>query len=370
MKTLQRRRRFFRSDYQLCTFLVQIFAFIQAILIFAKTSAAFLSGLGPLRSTPASTTAFLSESQAGDASGVPVSDVERLYYSGKSILVTGASGGLGGALAARIAEIKTARLLVLSGRDATRLNGAAEACSVVGGAMRIEAVPCNLAVSEDVDTLCRAAQEFSAEPAAPGAPPPFFSTIDVLINAGGLSSRSSFLETEASVDQALMEVNFFAGARLSKMLVPAMTTSKGGRGGAVVWVSSVQGLFGLPFRSSYAASKFAVQGYAEAMRAELSCEGVRVHTVSPGYIRTGLSKSALTGDGSAHGKTDDATSSGADPYDVACSILADLANGRNPDGTIALSFSARAALWLKFLFPSMLRKMLEKRFQKGSSSST
>jgi len=73
-----------------------------------------------------------------------------------------------------------------------------------------------------------------------------------------------------------MEVNFFAGARLSKMLVPAMTTSKGGRGGAVVWVSSVQGLFGLPFRSSYAASKFAVQGYAEAMRAELSCEGVRV----------------------------------------------------------------------------------------------
>jgi len=55
---------------------------------------------------------------------------------------------------------------------------------------------------------------------------------------------------------------------------------------------------------------------------------------------------------------------------VACSILADLANGRNPDGTIALSFSARAALWLKFLFPSVLRKMLEKRFQKGSSSST
>eukprot|EP00588_Corethron_pennatum_P011634 CAMPEP_0194281892 /NCGR_PEP_ID=MMETSP0169-20130528/21818_1 /TAXON_ID=218684 /ORGANISM="Corethron pennatum, Strain L29A3" /LENGTH=326 /DNA_ID=CAMNT_0039027063 /DNA_START=145 /DNA_END=1125 /DNA_ORIENTATION=+ len=325
--------------------------------------------------------ALPSESQgAGAAPGVPVSDVERLYYSGKSILVTGASGGLGGALATRIAEIKTARLLVLSGRDATRLNGVAEACSVVSsgrysgqperGGTRIEAVPCNLSVSEDVSTLCRAAQGFSAEPAATGAPPPFFSAIDVLINAGGLSSRSSFLETEASVDQAIMEVNFFAGARLSKMLVPAMTTSKGGRGGAVVWISSVQGLFGLPFRSSYAASKFAIQGYAESMRAELACEGVRIHTVSPGYIRTGLSKSALTGDGSAHGKTDDTTAFGADPYDVACSILADLANGRNPDGTIALSFSARAALWLKFLFPSVLRKMLEKRFQKGNSSST
>ena len=69
-------------------------------------------------------------------------------------------------------------------------------------------------------------------------------------------------------------------------------------------------LVGLPGRTSYAASKFAVQGYCEALRGELASSGVAVHCASPGYIRTNLSKSAVTGDGTPHGKMDSATASG------------------------------------------------------------
>ena len=80
-----------------------------------------------------------------------------------------------------------------------------------------------------------------------------------------------------------MQVNFLAGAAFAKALIPAMISSA--KGGKVIWISSVQGLVGIPNRSSYAASKFAVQGYTESIRGELKSSGVTVHTVSPGYIR-------------------------------------------------------------------------------------
>jgi dehydrogenase/reductase SDR family protein 7B len=131
--------------------------------------------------------------------------------------------------------------------------------------------------------------------------------VDVLVNNGGISSRSSFLQTRLEVDELLMQVNFLSGASLAKALVPAMVE----RGsGAILWISSVQGLLGIPNRTSYAASKFAVQGYCEALRGELASSGITVHVASPGYIRTNLSKSAITGDGSPHGKMDSTTERG------------------------------------------------------------
>jgi dehydrogenase/reductase SDR family protein 7B len=130
----------------------------------------------------------------------------------------------------------------------------------------------------------------------------------VLINNGGVSSRSSFLDTKPEVDAMVMQINFLSGASLAKAVVPGMVDRKSG---AILWISSVQGLFGLPERTSYAASKFAVQGYCEALRGELASSGVNVHVASPGYIRTNLSRSAITGDGSPYGKLDSTTANGA-----------------------------------------------------------
>ena len=89
-----------------------------------------------------------------------------------------------------------------------------------------------------------------------------------------------------------MQVNFLSGAALAKAVVPGMV-QKGL--GAIIWIGSVQGLLGIPQRTSYAASKFAVQGYCEALRGELASSGVTVHVASPGYIRTNLSRSAVGG---------------------------------------------------------------------------
>lgn len=127
--------------------------------------------------------------------------------------------------------------------------------------------------------------------------------------------------------------------------------------------SSIQGKLGTPYRTSYAASKFAVQGYCEALRSELTSSNVHVHIISPGYIRTNLSQSAIMGDGNSYGKTDIATANGKDPDDVALEIMNSVAN-EQMDFTVAATFSAKVALWLKVLAPSVLDKMLVKRFEK------
>ena len=149
---------------------------------------------------------------------------------------------------------------------------------------------------------------------------------------------------------------------MAKTLVPHMVTSN--NGGKVIWIGSIQGKLGTPYRTSYAASKFAVQGYCEALRSELASSNVSVHIVSPGYIRTNLSLSAVMGDGKAYSKMDDTTANGANPDEVASEILNSVAVGRN-DFVVAATVSAKLGLWLKFIAPSFLEKMLVKRYEKG-----
>ena len=163
------------------------------------------------------------------------------------------------------------------------------------------------------------------------------------------------------VDERVMQINFFAGAALAKALVPNMVTNQSGK---IIWISSVLGLIALPSRTSYAASKFAVQGYCESLRAELASSGVTVHVISPGYIRTNLSLSALTGDGTAHGQMDENLANGADPKDVAVQLLNAVASGRG-DFVVAAPTSSKIAIWLRLLCPGILQKMLVKRFEKS-----
>jgi dehydrogenase/reductase SDR family protein 7B len=168
---------------------------------------------------------------SGDADGVrrpsPSSSSVRAFRD-KSILITGASRGLGRSLAISLSLCRP-RLLILSGRDEDALLEVRDACErniiVSGEGGRVEIVVCDLS---DVDKVMRLADESLR--LANGV-------IDVLINNGGISSRSSFLDTTLDVDMRLMRVNFFSGVALAKSLVPAMV----GKGGRVVWISSVQG---------------------------------------------------------------------------------------------------------------------------------
>lgn len=284
-----------------------------------------------------------------------ISEDTKLQFKDKSILLTGASRGLGRSLAHKLAECN-ASLLILSGRDEAALLEVKKECTEIASplsSLKVEIVPCDLSDKSSVDNLSTKSLSIAKELHATKA-------IDILINNGGISSRSSFLDTDISIDEKVMQVNFFSGAQLAKAVVPNMVDQSMGR---IIWISSIQGKLGTPYRTSYAASKFAVQGYCEALRSELTSSNVHVHIISPGYIRTNLSQSAIMGDGNNYGKTDDTTANGKDPDEVAATIMNSVAS-EQMDFIVAATFSAKAALWLKVFAPSFLEKMLLKRFEK------
>ena len=295
----------------------------------------------------------------GVGSSSELSDITKQTFQNKSILLTGASRGLGKSLAYALSTCEPS-LLILSGRDEDALTKVKEECMQIQIAnnninnkpTQVEIIPCDLSNKESVEQLANKSLQFSN-----------CNCIDILINNGGISSRSSFLETKLNVDEQLLQVNFVSGASLAKTLVPQMVTSNDG--GKVIWISSIQGKLGTPYRTSYAASKFAVQGYCEALRSELASSNVSVHIVSPGYIRTNLSLSAVMGDGKAYSKMDDTTANGANPDEVASEILNSVAVGKKSDFVVAATVSAKLGLWLKFIAPSFLEKMLVKRYEKG-----
>ena len=152
-----------------------------------------------------------------------LSDDVKNEYANKSILLTGASRGLGRSLAHSLAACNPS-LLILSGRDENALENVKSECLQINNSMRVECIPADLASKSSVQDLATKSLDLSH--------------IDILINNGGISSRSSFIETKLEVDELLMQVNFFSGASLAKACVPGMLERNGGR---IVWISSVQG---------------------------------------------------------------------------------------------------------------------------------
>lgn len=299
---------------------------------------------------------------------ITLSETARKSFEGRSVLLTGASGGLGKELAKEFAKCGVSEL-VLSGRNEASLKEVEHQCLALCPTIKTHIFLCDLSSKESVKSLgMKVAEECPA--------------VDILVNNGGVSSRSNFLDTDLSVDEKVMQINFFAGAALAKAIVPNMIKKKSGR---IIWISSVQGKIGIPSRTSYAASKFAVQGYCESLRAEVATSGITVRKfsgrrvfnylylilltrfvdiASPGYIRTGLSFNAVTGDGGSHGRMDDTTLNGADPNDVAVKVLENVANGNN-DFLVASPLKTILAIWLRWLFPSFLERQLVRRFEKG-----
>ena len=118
--------------------------------------------------------------------------------------------------------------------------------------------------------------------------------IDILVNNGGLGQRSLINETSLEVDRQLMEVNYFGTIALTKYLLPHFINRQKGH---VVTITSLTGKFGTPYRSAYAASKHALHGFFDALRAEHWKDNIHVTMICPGFIMTNLSVAALTGAG-------------------------------------------------------------------------
>jgi len=219
----------------------------------------------------------------------------------KIIWITGASSGIGAALAHHWAG--DGIQLVLSGRNLKQLEFVAEKCRTKGAATRIIAF--DLTEKEEV---AKAVMTIQTD----------FPRLDILVNNGGISQRSLLIETPADVARRIMEVDFWSHAELTRQILPFMLQTGGGH---IVVISSLTGLFGFPMRSAYAAAKHALHGFFETLRLEHFRDHIRVTMVCPGMIRTNISIHALTASGEEHGLMDKGQANGL-PAEKCAAIIA------------------------------------------------
>ncbi|KAJ6641461.1 Dehydrogenase/reductase SDR family protein 7-like [Pseudolycoriella hygida] len=183
--------------------------------------------------------------------------------------------------------------------------------------------------------------------------------VDILINNGGISVRSDIVSSSVDIDIKVMLVNYFGSVAMTKHVLPSMIKRKEGQ---IVFVSSVQGKFAIPNRSAYAASKHAMQAFSDSLRAEVHKDNVKVLIVSPSYINTALSLNALTSTGRAHGMTDSETASGMSPEKASEDILKAVLM-QQKDVIIAPLF-IRFVAKLRHLFPEIYFWAMQKRAKK------
>ncbi|HEX6961814.1 MAG TPA: SDR family NAD(P)-dependent oxidoreductase [Lacipirellula sp.] len=190
----------------------------------------------------------------------------RRTLEGRRVLITGASGGIGRELALALARRRA--LLSLSARRSEQLSEVASECD------RLGAIAHHLAG----DITEAAYREALLERAADA-----FGGLDVLVNNAGVSAHGRFAEGDEPTLRRIMEVNFFAAAELTRQALPLL---RQGAQPAIVSIGSILGHRAAPLNSEYAASKFALRGWSEALRAELAGEGIGVLLVSPGTTET------------------------------------------------------------------------------------
>ncbi|TGE21619.1 SDR family oxidoreductase [Hymenobacter aquaticus] len=251
------------------------------------------------------------------------------------IWITGASSGIGEALAKEFA--RAGARLVLSARNVPELERVRAACAPA----EVLILPLDLAGRADFPTL--AAQVLA-----------HYGRLDVLINNGGLSQRSLALETSLAVHRQLMEVNYFGTVALTQAVLPHLI----GQGhGQIVVVSSLVGKFGSPYRSAYAASKHALHGFFDSLRAEIWQTGVGITIICPGFIRTGVSINALTADGSPQRTMDEATARGLAPEKLAREAVRAIARRRQE---VYIGGRETLGVYLKRFVPGLFSRVLRR----------
>lgn len=259
-----------------------------------------------------------------------------MHYDGQTIWITGASSGIGAALARAFAAEGAA--LILSGRRREAL--AAVAAGLPGDSL----------------ILPFETTDWAALPHAVETGWGWRGQVDMLVNNAGISQRSLAIDTRPEVYRTIIDVDLLAPIRLTQLLLPKMAA----RGtGHVVAISSVAGRLGTVLRTAYCAAKHGLIGYADALRAEVEqAYGIKVTTVLPGSVRTNVAANALEGDGTARGESDANIDAGMDPDECARRVLAGLADGRR-EILIAEGGEAMAA-GLRHTNPAALFDMLAK----------
>ena len=224
-----------------------------------------------------------------------------MKLKGKIVWITGASSGIGESTAYELAKIGAK--LILSSNQKKELELVKNKCIELG--TLCHSVFFDLTDMANIpDKVKEAASKYG--------------TVDILFNNGGISQRSTTLETPIDVDRKIMEINYFGGIQLTKHILPVFISNGGGH---IVVTTSIAGKFGFPLRSAYCASKHALYGYYETVRAEMVKHNIKVTFICPGRVQTNISINALTKEGEAHGKMDEGQDTGVSAEKAAKQIV-------------------------------------------------
>ena len=211
-------------------------------------------------------------------------------FTDKTIWITGASSGIGKAVAIKLSKENTH--LILSDINEKGLREVADICKKNGCTTKI--APVDLSDEKSVNSVIMRVIDKKT-------------TIDCLYHFAGISQRSLVRETPIFVDRKIFEINFFGAVALTKAVLPEMINNGGGQ---IAVTSSIVGKFGFPYRSSYSATKHALHGFFESLRAENKHNNIQVSIIIPGRVKTNISINAINKDGKTHAKMDDGQDSG------------------------------------------------------------
>lgn len=262
----------------------------------------------------------------------------------KVVIITGGGSGIGKACAATF--LARGYRVVISGRRMEKLQ--AVVAEFKASSQHILAVQADVSVEADVKRII---DETLAK----------FGQIDVLINNAGISMRALFEEMDLSVLKRLMDTNFWGAVYCTKYALPHLLMSKG----SVVGISSIAGKKGLPGRTGYSASKFALEGFLETLRIENLKKDLHVLVACPGFTASEIRISSLSADGSAQGESPREENKMMSAQTVAHEITEAVINRKRD---LVLTFNGRLTVWLNKFFPAYMDKLVYKHMAKESGS--
>lgn len=261
-----------------------------------------------------------------------------MELSNKIIWITGASSGIGEALAYEC--INNGAKVIISARRENELQRVAANCKTKPENVLV--LPLDLEHTENIEEKVNAVIQK-------------FGRIDVLINNSGMGHRTKVVNTSTEIDRRVMEVNFFGTINLTKAVARKMQAQKSGK---IVVISSIMGKYGLPLYSTYSASKHALYGYFESLRQEVFNDNVKVLIVSPGFINTDVSTKLLTESGKEYGIKSESQNKGMSPADCAKGILKAVKSNRDHKFVGGYEiFSVYVKQYFPRIFYKLMRKM-------------
>lgn len=264
-----------------------------------------------------------------------------MEFKNKVVVITGASSGIGKACAEEFA--KRGANLVLAARQYVNL---CEITAELEKKYNIKAVAVQADVSKEEDCKGIVKQALLT-----------FNQIDILVNNAGLSMRALFNELDLSVLKNLMDVNFWGTVYCTKYALDEILKTRG----SIIGVSSIAGYRGLPGRTGYSASKFAMNGFMESLRTELLPTGVHVMVACPGFTASNIRVAALSKDGASHGETSMEEGKMMSAEEVASRIVDGVSARKR---TLVMTAQGKLTVWINKLLPGLADKLVYNHFTK------